>query len=218
MSMNNEDSFPLELESRIPLTLADFLAPDRVALVMWDMQKGLAGRSPMIGEIVPRANRLIDAAERASIPVIWSRHILPPLRFTTGPFIKFLMKKQQVDRPSLLKPTMQEGMEDTQFVDGLSPRPNHLVLEKSQPSLFVDTPLDLRLKAMAIDTLVIAGVATDIGIELTCRHAATLGYYSVVVEDATGAYSREAHERSLAFLRSWTTPVVTTQTIVGAWT
>jgi nicotinamidase-related amidase len=127
------------------------------------------------------------------------------------------MKKQKVDRPSLLKPTMQEGMEDTQFVDGLSPRPNHLVLEKSQPSLFVDTPFDLRLKTMAIDTLVIAGVATDIGIELTCRHAATLGYYSVVVEDATGAYSRDAHERSLAFLRSWTTPVVTAQAIADAW-
>ena len=218
MSMKNEDSFPVELESRIPLTLADFLRRDRVALVMWDMQKGLAGRSPTIGEIVPRAQALIAAAERASVPVIWSRHILPPLRFTSGPFLKFLMKKQNVDRPSQLKPTMQQGMDDTQFVDGLAPGPDHLVLEKSQPSLFVDTPLDLRLKAMAIDTLVIAGVATDIGIELTCRHAATLGYYSVVVEDATGAYSREAHERSLAFLRSWTTPVVTTQTIVGAWT
>jgi nicotinamidase-related amidase len=217
MSMKNTDSFPVELESRIPLSIADFLRRDRVALVMWDMQKGLAGRSPMIGEIVPRANRLIDAAERAAISVIWSRHILPPLRFTSGPFLKFLMKKQKVDRPSQLAPTMQEGMEDTQFVDGLSPRPNHLVLEKSQPSLFVDTPLDLRLKAMAIDTLVIAGVATDIGIELTCRHAATLGYYSVVAEDATGAYSREAHERSLQFLRGWTTPVVTTQTIVDAW-
>jgi nicotinamidase-related amidase len=217
MSMQNHDSFPVELESRIPLTLADFLRRDRVALVMWDMQKGLAGRSPMIGEIVPRANALIAAAERAAIPVIWSRHILPPLRFTSGPFLKFLMKKQNVDRPSQLKPTMQEGMEDTQFVDGLAPRPNHLVLEKSQPSLFVDTPFDLRLKAMAIDTLVIAGVATDIGIELTCRHAATLGYYSVVAEDATGAYSCEAHERSLQFLRGWTTPVVTTQTIVDAW-
>lgn len=218
MPMKNPDSFPVELESRIPLTLAEFLRRDRVALVMWDMQKGLAGRSPMIAEIVPRANALIEAAERAAIPVIWSRHILPPLRFTSGPFLKFLMKKQKVDRPSLLKPTMQEGMEDTQFVDGLSPKPNHLVLEKSQPSLFVDTPLDLRLKTMAIDTLVIAGVATDIGIELTCRHAATLGYYSVVVEDATGAYTREAHERSLAFLRSWTTPVVTAQTIADAWT
>ena len=215
--MNNADSFPPELESRIPLTIADFLRRDRVALVMWDMQKGLAGRSPVIDAIVPRAQALIEAAERASIPIVWSRHVLPPLRFTSGPFLKFLMKKQKVERPSQLKPTMQEGMEDTEFVDGLAPKPGHLVLEKSQPSLFVDTPLDLRLKTMGVDTLVIAGVATDIGIELTCRHAATLGYYSVVVEDATGAYSVEAHERSLAFLRGWTTPVVSAQLVVDAW-
>jgi nicotinamidase-related amidase len=216
--VSDSDRFPVELESRIPLTLADLLRPGRVALVMWDMQKGLAGRSPMIGHIVPNANVLIDAAEDARIPVIWSRHILPPLRLTSGPFLRFLMKKQGVDRPSLLKPTMQDGMADTEFVDGLAPLPHHLVLQKSQPSLFVDTPLDLRLKTMAIDTLVMTGVATDIGIELTCRHAAALGYYSVVVEDATGSYDREVHERSLAFLRGWTTPVVATTTIVDAWT
>jgi nicotinamidase-related amidase len=200
-SVSSEDRFPVELEPKIPLTLADLLRPGRVALVMWDMQKGLAGRSPAIGRIVPNANALIDAAERRNIPVIWSRHILPPLRLTGGPFLRFLMKKQNVDRPGLLKPTMQQGMDDTAFVDGLTPRPHHIVLEKSQPSLFVDTPLDLRLKTMAIDTLIMTGVATDIGIELTCRHGAALGYYSVVVEDATGSYTSEAHERSLAFLR-----------------
>jgi nicotinamidase-related amidase len=215
--VTSDDRFPVELESKIPLTLADFLRPGRVALVMWDMQKGLAGRSPAIAQIVPNANALIEAAERARIPVIWSRHILPPLRLTSGPFLRFLMKKQNVDRPSLLKPTMQDGMDDTDFVDGLSPQPHHIVLQKSQPSLFVDTPLDLRLKTMAIDTLVMTGVATDIGIELTCRHGAALGYYSVVVEDATGSYTSEVHERSLAFLRGWTTPVVTTQMIVDMW-
>jgi nicotinamidase-related amidase len=216
-STTNDDRFPVELESKIPLTLADFLRPGRVALVMWDMQKGLAGRSPAIDQIVPNANALIDAAERVRVLVIWSRHVLPPLRLTSGPFLRFLMKKQNVDRPSRLKPTMQDGMDDTAFVDGLSPLPHHIVLQKSQPSLFVDTPLDLRLKTMAIDTLVMTGVATDIGIELTCRHAAALGYYSVVVEDATGSYSSEAQERSLAFLRGWTTPVVTTQMIVDMW-
>jgi nicotinamidase-related amidase len=215
--VTSADRFPVELESKIPLTLADLLRPGRVALVLWDMQKGLAGRSPAIDQIVPNANALIDAAERASIPVIWSRHILPPLRLTSGPFLRFLMKKQNVDRPSQLKPTMQEGMDDTAFVDGLTPQPHHIVLPKSQPSLFVDTPLDLRLKTMAIDTLVMTGVATDIGIELTCRHGAALGYYSVVVEDATGSYNSEVHERSLAFLRGWTAPVVTTAMIVDMW-
>jgi nicotinamidase-related amidase len=201
----------------IPLQLDDFLDPARVALVMWDMQKGLAGRAPNVDAIREKAFKLIDCAEKASIPVIWSRHILPPIELTTGPFLLFLMKKQKVDHPSKLVPTMQRGGEDTEFIDGLTPLPHHIVLEKSQPSLFIDTPLDLRLKTMGVDTLVIAGVATDIGVEFTCRHAASLGYFTVVAEDATGSYSREAHERSLDFLRGWTTPVVPASTICRAW-
>ena len=63
-SVSSDDRFPAELDANIPPTLADFLRPGRVALVMWDMQKGLAGRSPAIDQIVPNANALIDAAER----------------------------------------------------------------------------------------------------------------------------------------------------------
>jgi nicotinamidase-related amidase len=197
----------------LPLHTKDFLDPRRAALVMWDMQNGLAGRAPRVGTIRDNALKLLDAAERHGLPVIWSRHLLPPLHLTTGPFLLFLMKKQKVDHPDKLVPNMQPGMEDTNFIDGLTPRPHHIVLEKSQPSLFVDTPLDLRLKTLGVDTLIICGVATDIGIEFTCRHAAALGYFTVVVEDASGAYSDEAHERSLAFLRNWITPVVNTATV-----
>jgi nicotinamidase-related amidase len=127
------------------------------------------------------------------------------------------MKKQKAARPDQVKPAMQRDMEETAFVDGLSPAPHHVVIEKSQPSFFIDTPLALRLHAMNRDTLVIGGVATDIGVEFTCRHAAALGFYSVVAEDASGAYTREAHERSMAFLKSWTTPVVSTQDICNVW-
>jgi len=197
----------------LPLTTKDFLDPRRAALVMWDMQNGLAGRAPRVATIRDNALKLLEAAEQQKMPVIWSRHILPPLHLTAGPFLLFLMKKQKVDSPDKLVPTMQAGMDDTNFIDGLKPLPHHVVLEKSQPSLFVDTPLDLRLKTLGVDTLIIGGVATDIGIEFTCRHAAALGYFSVVVEDASGAYSDAAHERSLAFLRGWTTPVVDTATV-----
>ncbi len=197
----------------LPLQTKDFLDPRRAALVMWDMQNGLAGRAPRVASIRDNALKLLDAAERHAMPVIWSRHILPPLHLTTGPFLLFLMKKQKVDSPDKLVPTMQAGIEDTNFIDGLKPLPHHIVLEKSQPSLFIDTPLDLRLKTLGVDTLIIGGVATDIGIEFTCRHAAALGYFTVVVEDASGAYSDAAHERSVAFLRGWTTPVVDTATV-----
>ena len=112
---------------------------------------------------------------------------------------------------------MKAGGDDAQFLDGLTPLPHHIVIPKSQPSLFIDTPFDLRLKTLGINTLVIAGVATDIGVEFNCRHAAALGYYTVVAEDACGSYTQAAHDRSIDFLRSWTTPVVSTQEIVQIW-
>ncbi len=207
----------MQHENSLPSTLAEFIPPARTALVMWDMQVGLAGKALHSERIVEAAQRLVAAADAAGLLVIWSRHVLPPLDLICGPFKLFLMKKQRVDHPDKLRPTMQEGMDETQFVPGLSPAPHHLVFEKSQPSLFVDTPLDLRLKTRGIQTLVLAGVATDIGIEFTARHGAALGYYSVIAEDATGAYTKEAQDNSIAFLRRWTTPVVMAAEICDVW-
>ena len=143
--------------------------------------------------------------------------MLPPLHLMTGPFQLFLMKKQKVDHPDKLTPAMQDGMEETEFVDGLAPASHHIVIEKSQPSLFVDTPFDLRLKKLGVRTLVLAGVATDIGVEFTARHAAALGYFSVIAEDATGSYTIEAQECSIAFLRSWSCPVESVAEICARW-
>ncbi|HTH97261.1 MAG TPA: isochorismatase family cysteine hydrolase [Stellaceae bacterium] len=209
--------FPVEKEAQIPQKLEDFLRRGRVGLLMWDMQNGLAGKALHVDTIKERASRLLASAEKAQVPVFWSRHVLPSLDKIPGPFLLFLMKKQKVSRPSELRPTMQDGMEETKFLDGFAPKPHHIVLEKSQPSLFVDTPLAVRMRTLGLDTLVIAGVATDIGVEFNCRHAAALGFYTVVAEDATGAYTDEAHQRSLAFLRGWTTPVVPTDTICATW-
>lgn len=201
----------------LPLTHDDFLHPAHTALVMWDFQKGLAGRALRASEVVASAQRLVAAADRNRVPVFWSRHVLPSLDLMSGPFKLFLMKKQKAAHPDAIAPAMQEGMEETQFVDGLAPAPHHTVIEKSQPSFFVDTPLDLRLKTLGVRTLVLAGVATDIGVEFTARHAAALGYFSTIAEDATGSYTQEAQARSIAFLRSWITPVLQVDEIARTW-
>ena len=184
---------------------------------MWDMQNGLAGKASNLDLIKVNAKLLLDTADKHQIPVFWSKHILPSLDLITDPFLMFLMKKQKVSDPNMLVETMKDGMFDAQYLDELEPRQGHIILEKSQPSFFIDTPLDLRLKTLGIKTLVFAGVATDIGIEFTCRHAASLGYFSVVAEDACGSYTDVAHQRSLDFLRSWITPVVKTKDIIEIW-
>jgi len=201
----------------LPTSLIDFIPTNKVALIMWDMQNGLAGKASNLDLIKVNAKLLLDTADKHQIPVFWSKHILPSLDLITDPFLMFLMKKQKVSDPNMLVETMKDGMFDAQYLDGLEPRRGHIVLEKSQPSFFIDTPLDLRLKTLGIKTLVFAGVATDIGIEFTCRHAASLGYFSVVAEDACGSYTDVAHQRSLDFLRSWITPVVKTKDIIEIW-
>lgn len=200
----------------VPRTLAEFVAPGTTALIVWDMQKGLGGKATNIAAITPEIRRLIRAADEAGVLVVWSRHVLPPLDLTSGPFLLFLMKKQGVDDPNKLVAQMQEGMEETEFVDDLRPAPHHLVLEKSQPSLFVDTPLDLRLKTRGIKTVVLTGVTTDIGVEFTARHASASGYYAVIAEDAVGAYAAEAHARSMIFLKRWMT-VASAAEIAAYW-
>jgi nicotinamidase-related amidase len=193
---------PLQRAPDVPLTLRELVHPPTTALVMWDFQTGLAGKARGTESVQQAAQRLLRQADAAGVTVIWSRHVLPPLSLTPLPWVLFLMRKQRVERPEQLKPSMQEGMAETEFLPGFIPAPNHIVLEKSQPSLFVDTPIDLRLKTKGIKTLVICGVATDIGVEFTARHAAATGYFPVIAEDACGAYTEEAHNRSIASMQS----------------
>ena len=204
------------LESRVPKSFQEFLDPPRTALIMWDFQKGLAGRASHPGPMLAAAKQLLAAADAAGVFVIWSRHILPPLDILPGPWLLWLMKKQGVDRVEDLKPAFQAGTEETAFLPGFEPSAGHLVLEKSQPSLFFDTPLDSRLKVLGVRTIVIAGFATDIGVEFTARHASAAGYFSIIAEDATGSHTLEAHERSLVFLRGWV-QVAKTSKITEAW-
>ncbi len=144
----------LSAPSVVPLTFDSLVNPTTTALVMWDMQKGLAGKANNIDAIRPAARRLLDSADRAGVLVIWSRHILPPQDLLGGPMQLFMMRKQGVDHPAKLKPFMNRGAPETEFIDGFEPAPHHVVLEKGVPSLFVDTPLDSRLKVRGIRTLV----------------------------------------------------------------
>ena len=200
----------------MPSSLGEFVDPKHTALIMWDFQKGLAGRASNAAPMQEAAKRLLKAADDAGVFVIWSRHTLPPFDILPGPWMLLMMKRQGVSRPEDVKPVFQKGGEDVEFVPGFEPAPHHLVLEKSQPSLFVDTPLDNRLKARGIWTVVLAGFATDIGIDFNARHASAEGYFAIVAEDACGAHTPEGHERSLAYLRGWV-QVASTSSIMQAW-
>lgn len=202
--------------NRIPRDLTDMLEPASTAVIMWDFQVGLGGNAANLEGIVATSEQLLEGADRARVDVIWSRHTVPDLDQVSAGSLYRMMKKQRVSDPSELQPFMQEGSPEREFIPQLQPRPHDTIIDKSTPSFFVGTPLHLRLSALDITTLVFCGVATDIGIDLSAKHAFALGYFPVVVEDAVGSYSEERHVAALAAMRSWI-PVTTTQFVLDTW-
>jgi nicotinamidase-related amidase len=200
----------------VPSSLAEIAEPSRTALVVWDMQAGIGAKAHNLEDLLPNLRALLGAARASGALVVWSRHVAPPLDLTAAPGLRSLMKRQNVTDPARLKPFMQAGTPDVEIIPELDPRPGEPIIEKSTPSFFVGTPLELRLRARDITTLVLTGVATEQGIEMTARHALTLGFFPIVVADAVGSFSQAGHELGLAYLRT-AVDVVPAAEIVTVW-
>jgi biuret amidohydrolase len=67
-------------------------------------------------------------------------------------------------------------------------------------SAFEGTPLTFVLRDCGVTTVVLGGIALEIGIEPTARHAADLGFIPVIATDACGAGDAEAGRRTLEAL------------------
>lgn len=200
----------------VPNSLAEIADPSLTALVIWDMQVGIGAKAHNFAGMLKAIEALLGAARASGALVVWSRHVAPPLDLTAPAGIRALMKRQNVTDHAQVKPFMQSGTPDVEIIPVLVPRAGEPIIEKSTPSFFIGTPLELRLRAQGITTLVLAGVATEQGIEMTARHALGLGFFAIVAEDAVGSFSEAGHQLGLTYLRT-AVDVVTTAEIVNVW-
>jgi len=111
------------------------------------------------------------------------------------------MAWQRVNSVDRVRPAFLPDAPHTQLIPEVTPRPSEAVMDRITMSAFAATPLDLVLKDCGIHAVAIVGVALEVGIEPTVRHAADLGYIPVVVTDACGGRDEAAMERTLAGLR-----------------
>jgi nicotinamidase-related amidase len=198
----------------VPVAAADVLSPQRSALLLWDLQNGLAGRAPRLPELAPAWERLRAAARASGVLIVRSRHV-PPRGDVMGPVERWRIGRRThgENRPEHF---MRPGGHDAAFIPGFEPGPDELIIDKAAPSLFHNTPADACLRARGIATLVLAGVATDIGIDFTARHAMAFGYFPVIAEDAVAGFTDAAHEHALAILRP-ATFVASSDEIIAHW-
>jgi len=80
----------------------------------------------------------------------------------------------------------------------LDPEPGDLEIVKNTLGAFGRSPLDAELQRRDINTLALAGIATNFGVESTARAADDLGYETVYLTDAMTGLDEEAHSFALS--------------------
>jgi nicotinamidase-related amidase len=185
----------------IPQTLEEVCDPNRIALLVYDMQVGILSQIKNADEITRQVLKVLTAARDARVRVFFSRHLSLPKELMGMFQHRMAMAWQRTDSPEEVKPWFLRDNLAFQIIPELSPRSTEGILDKLTMSAFAGTWLDFALRDCDINAFVIVGVATEIGIEPTARHGADLGYIPVLVTDACGAGNEEAAQRSIESLK-----------------
>lgn len=165
----------------------DTLEPT-TALVLVDLQKGITGLPTVHdpAEVVVRAAALADAAHRAGRPVVRVRVEFSP---DGGDALG-----GRTDSPG---PAVAPGADFAELDPRVPVGDGDLHVVKRGWDAFTGTELDSRLRRRGVRSVVLAGIATSIGVESTARTARELGYEVVVAHDAVTDLVAAAHSNSL---------------------
>jgi biuret amidohydrolase len=185
----------------IPQTLEDVCHPRHLALLIYDMQAGIVSQLKDGAAIAAKVGQVLASARAAGVRVFFTRHLSLPKELMGAFQYRMAMAWQRVDDPADVQPWFLRDSPGFAIVPELAPLPSEAIFDKLAMSAFGGTPLEFALRDCGISAVAIAGIATEIGIEPTARHAADLGLIPVIISDACGAGHQEAGERSLASLR-----------------
>lgn len=185
----------------IPHTLAEAIHHSRTALLVYDMQVGILNQIPDGPPVLQQVLKVLGAARQGGIRTFFCRHLSLPKEAAGVAQLRMAMAWQHVTRVADVQPWFLRDSPGFQLAAELAPRPSEVIFDKITMSAFEGTLLDVALRDCGINAVVIVGVATEIGIEPTARHATDLGYVPVVVTDACGAGHRDAATRSIESLR-----------------
>lgn len=93
------------------------------------------------------------------------------------------------------RPPAVGGDWSSKVIPELDPRPEDYYVPKYRWSAFHKTYLDLALRARGINTVIVSGGSTDVGVVATIFSARDLDYNTIVVRDACGtSHDQKAHD------------------------
>ena len=196
------------------------LDPKRSALVIQDMQNDViieggafadsgAPAHAIAQNAVANVAELAAACRAAGVPVIHVWYIVeqgaPGLR-QNAPLFQGVKEADALVR----------GTWGAAPADGLEPQDGDHVVEKMRMNGFYETRLDILLRGLGADQLIITGAWTNMSIEHTARHGADAGYEVVVASDGTSTTGDEWQNAALNYAMTNVAKVATCAEIKSA--
>jgi gluconolactonase len=159
--------------------------------------------------VVQNVKELAAAARKAGVPVIHIWYIVE--QGATG-----LKQNAPLFQGVKEGNGLVRGSWGAAPAEGLEPQSGDHVVEKMRMNGFYETRLDILLRGLGVETLIITGAWTNMSIEHTARHAADAGYRVVVASDGTSTVSDEWHHAALSYAMQNVGVVATCDEIAAA--
>lgn len=164
----------------------------KTAIVVIDLQTGIVSMptEPHPAKIViENTAKLLTEARRKGIAVFLV-HVTPSpdLKDALNPITETVFQ------------TSGYNPDWSRYVPELNIQSSDFLITKHQWGAFYGTELDLQLRRRGIDTIILCGISTNIGVESTARFAYEFGYNQIFVQDAIAARSKEEHAFPIKYI------------------
>lgn len=159
----------------------------------------------MVEEMMPNLKNMISAMKEINVPIIYIQTIHEDST-DSETWIKRLKGKNQ-------KNLCRKDTWGAQFYQ-LAPDKDDVIVIKHRYSAFIHTRLESVLRALKIETIVMAGVSTNICVESTARDGFMLDFDVIFLSDCTAAFSREAHDMTLQTINQFFGTVATSKEVI----
>lgn len=157
------------------------------ALLVMDLQNGIVARlADQSAPLLDTLERVIEEARAREIPVIF-------VRVAFRPGTPEVSARNQGFSSLKGDARMDETSDATSIHPRLTPRDGDVVVTKRRVSAFSGSDLDVVLRSLDVDHLVLSGIATSGVILSTTRQAADLDFRLTILSDACADADPEVH-------------------------
>lgn len=175
----------------------------KTAILFFDLLNGYyhaAGEAAKtrMKPMVDNAARLMKAGREAKIPIFFAKGNHRPDGLTGKAILTdtdYGLKPWTGVMPPRAKPNVVGGEWSSEVIPELDPRPDDFYIPKYRWNAFYQTYLDLALRSMGVDTVIVSGGSTDVGVAATVFGGRDLDYNLIAVRDAcASSHDRRAHD------------------------